>query len=465
MAARRTTAVRGKWVLTFDAGRPVLLENRYVVIEGDVIAGIARRKPAVDRVIEPPEGLVLPGLINLHNHCIASVLFRGVTEDMETVDFATELVYRVLFPLGNVAQERLSQADMKAVVKLALLELVKGGTTTLMETFRNGLVSTFDAAREMGLRFYAAPYVFSSRPLNVDAGGEPTYKAEDRGQADIARAIELFREHDGSANGRIRVAIAPHGVDTCGPDVLRGVRQAADQLGCLITIHLSQSLGEAEVTRQRYGKSPTEYLESVGLLGPDLLAAHCIRATDSDLDRLKAADVTVVNCPQTFARGGTFAPFWRFAGRGIRTTLGTDGYCMDFVSEIRTAGLVSKLEAGQSGVATAEQLIRAATLDGATALRRTDLGRIAEGARADLVIADLSQPHFQPVSDPLRTFLWNGRGSDVWGSMVDGRMLVEKKRFRLSDETQIVRAGVAAVQKLWRTKEARAILASAHPPR
>ena len=117
MAARRTTAVRGKWVLTFDAGRPVLLENRYVVIEGDVIAGIARRKPAVDRIIEPPEGLVLPGLINLHNHCIASVLFRGVTEDMETVDFATELVYRVLFPLGNVAQERLSQADMKAVVK------------------------------------------------------------------------------------------------------------------------------------------------------------------------------------------------------------------------------------------------------------------------------------------------------------------------------------------------------------
>jgi cytosine/adenosine deaminase-related metal-dependent hydrolase len=81
------------------------------------------------------------------------------------------------------------------------------------------------------------------------------------------------------------------------------------------------------------------------------------------------------------------------------------------------------------------------------------------------VIADLAKPHFQPVSDPLRTFLWNGRGSDVWGSMVDGRMLVEKGRFRLSDEAAIVRAGAAAVRKLWRTKEAQAILASAHPTR
>jgi cytosine/adenosine deaminase-related metal-dependent hydrolase len=138
---------------------------------------------------------------------------------------------------------------------------------------------------------------------------------------------------------------------------------------------------------------------------------------------------------------------------------------MDFVSEIRAAGLVSKLEAGKSGVATAAQLIRAATLDGATALRRNDLGRIAEGARADLVIADLAKPHFQPVSDPLRTFLWNGRGSDVWGSMVDGRMLVEKGRYRVSNEAEIVRAGVAAVRKLWRTKEAQVILASAHPAR
>ena len=113
MAARRTTAVRGKWVLTFDAGRPVLLENRYVVIEGDVIAGIARRKPAVDRVIEPPEGLVLPGLINLHNHCIASVLFRGVTEDMETVDDVPDKTFGDIFEMQKRAAFTRKRAQKK----------------------------------------------------------------------------------------------------------------------------------------------------------------------------------------------------------------------------------------------------------------------------------------------------------------------------------------------------------------
>jgi cytosine/adenosine deaminase-related metal-dependent hydrolase len=461
MGKPKTTAVRGKWVLAFQEGRPTILEDRYVVVEGSTIAGIARRKPAADRVIEAPEALVLPGLLNLHNHCISAVLFRGLTEDMESASYGTELVYRLLLPLGDLAQDKLTRAEMKAVVKLGLLEIVKGGTTTLMEVFRNRQVATFEAAQEMGLRVYAAPYVFSAHAAGVGSDGRPVYQAEDRGEADVARVRALFREHDGSADGRIRVAFAPHGADTCGPDTLLAVHRAADELGSLVTIHLSQSATEAETIRSRHGKSPTEYLESVGLLGPGLIAAHCVYATESDLARLKATDSTVVSCPLTFARGGMFAPFWRFASKGLRTTLATDGYCMDFVSEIRAAGFVSKLEAGKSGVATAADLIRAATLAGAAALRRHDLGRIAKGARADLVIADLSQPHFQPVSDPLRTFVWNGRGSDVWGVMVDGRMLVEKGRFRLGDEEEIVRAGARAVRKLWRSKEAEEIIARA----
>jgi cytosine/adenosine deaminase-related metal-dependent hydrolase len=462
MATPRTTAVRGKWVLTFEADRPIILEDRYVVVEGNTIAGVARRKPAVDRVIHPPEALVLPGLLNLHNHCTTAVPFRGLTEDIETTSYGTELVYRVLFPLHNLIHDRLSRGDMKAVLKLALLELIKGGTTTLLESFRNSQLAFFEAAREIGLRVYAAPLVFSFHAAGVGADGRPVYKEEDRGALDLAQAIELHKQHDGSAGDRIRVALAPHGTDTCGPETLRAVRRAADELGALITIHLSQSQSEAETIRRRHGKSPTEYLESVGLLGPDLIAAHCLYASDTDLARLKAADATIVSCPLTFARGGVFAPFWRFVSRGLRTVLGTDGYCMDFVSEIRAAGLISKLDAGKSGVATAADVIRAATLHGARALRRDDLGRIVEGARADLVIADLSRPHFQPVSDPLRTFVWNGRGSDVWGVMVDGRMLIEKGRFRIGDESEIVRAGASAVRRLWRTKEAQDIIARAH---
>ena len=459
MSDAKTTAIRGQWILGADESGPVVVRERWVVVEGDRIAAVSASRPAaVDHLVEMEQALVLPGLLNLHNHTTSSVLFRGLTEDLATTTFASELVYGLLLPLGDLATEKLSEAELAAVLRLGFLEIVKGGTTTLMEMFRNRQGVTFEVAREMGLRFYGAPYLFSSTVAEVDSKGAPVYEAGEGGAADLARCMALRERHDGAANGRIRFALGPHGADTCEPDLLREVRRSADALGCPITIHLAQSLPEIEVLERRHGKSPGEYLDDLGLLGPDLLAAHCIYADDADLARLKRRDTTVVNCPRTFARGGVTAPFHRFAERGLRTVVATDGYCMDLVGELRAAGLVSKLHAGRSGVSSARELLDAVTRRAAEALGRDDLGRISPGARADLVVVDMAKPHLQPVSDPLRTFAGNALGSDVAALMVDGRMLVEDARYLLADEREIVRAGAAAVQALWQTGEARAII-------
>lgn len=453
MSEAKSWAIRAKWALAIEDGRPAVLAERWIVVEGDRIAAVAKGRPrGVDRVLEANEALVLPGFLNLHNHCMASVPLRGLSEDIETTSYASELVYGLLMPFGDFATEHLSPQEIGSIVKLGLLELVKGGTTTLMEMFRNPQEVTFQAARDMGLRFYGAPYVFSSDKLSLSADGKPVYaeRAASTPEPHLRRCLALGEKYDGLDGGRIRFALGPHGADTCGPDLLREVRKKADALRCPIAIHLAQSREEVEVLDRRYGKTPAEYLAGAGLLGPDLIVAHCIYAPDDDLDRLKAAGATVANCPLTFARGGVYAPFHRFAERGLRTVIATDGYCMDMVGEMRCAGFISKLHAGRSGATTAWELIRAATLSGAEALQRPDLGRIQPGAKADLVVIEMAKPHLQPVSDPIKTFVWNGSGADVWAVVVDGRLLVEGGRFQLADEAEIMREANRAIHRLWR---------------
>jgi cytosine/adenosine deaminase-related metal-dependent hydrolase len=459
MAEAKTTAVRGRYVWAVDGGRPTVLRDRYVVVEGDTIAAVSKDRPAgADHVIELEEAFVLPGLLNLHNHITSSVLFRGITEDRPAAS-ATDLVYNLLMPLGDLATEKLPEPDLRAVIEIGMLELIKGGTTTLLEMFRIQQEVIFQVARDMGLRLYAAPYLFSTSKLTLGPDGMPKYEARESDARGLDRWKTLFRTYDGAADGRIRVALGPHGTDSCGPDLLREVRKTADEFGCPITIHLSQTRAEMELIQRRYGKTPEEYLEHVGLLGPDLLVAHCVESSDAGLDLLRRTNTTVVSCPLTYARQGQFAPFGRFRRRGLRTVLGTDGYRMDLVGEMRQAGFVSKLYAGDSAGATASELVHATTAAGAEALGRSDLGRIAPGARADLVVIDMARPHLQPVSDPLRTLVWNASGADVSAVMVGGRLLVEHGRYLLGDEGEIVRRGARAARKLWDMAEAVGITA------
>lgn len=463
MTAPDSIAVHGRWVLVHEDGGPRIVADRWVLVEGGRIAAVVAGRPAAARTIDRRDALVLPGLLNLHHHCFSEMLVRNRTEDHASEAFETSLVYGLLMPISRIGAETMSPADRRDAARLGLLQVLKGGATTLMEPFRNGFAEIFDAAEDMGIRFYGAPYLFSTADPRLGSDGRMQYRSaggNDDGAADLERWVELHRAWNGRAGDRIRVTLSPHATDTCGPDLLREVRRKADALGCEITIHVAQSLGELEQIRQRYGREPAEYLEWVGLLGPDLLAAHCLHASDADLDRLRRHGATVLNCPRTFARGGRMAPFDKFARRGVRTVVGTDGYANDIAGELTAAGTISKLFAGNSGVTTARDLIRAVTLDAAAALRRDDLGRIAPDARADLTVVDLGKAHYQPVSDPLRAFVWMGRG-DVSTVIVDGRIVVDGGRYELGDEDAIVAAGVAAVERVWNRDDVQAMLARA----
>jgi len=450
-----TTVVRGGWVLGLEGGAPRLLRDHSVVVEGGRIAAIvAGDAGPADVRVDAPDGLVLPGFLNLHAHSLNARIFRGLVDDARQDPATGGAVYGILMPVAELVGRELSAAELGALARLGLLDLVLSGVTTVADMFRPEQTVVFEAAAAIGLRLYAFPYLFSQRPV---APGLPAAEppAEDVGAA-LARSAELIRRFDHGAGGRIRVGLGPHGTDTCSPALLRAVREAATAHGWPISLHLAQSPSEVEASHRRHGCGPVEHLGRLGLLGPDLLAAHCLYATDDELDLLARSGATVVNCPLVYARWGVPAPFHRFTARGVRTAIGTDQE-RDYVVELRTAGLLSKLHARQAHVASAGALVRAATLTGAEALGRPDLGQIAPGARADLVVVDLGRPHLTPVFDPLQSLVWHGTGADVATVLVDGEVLVHEGRFVRGDEAAIRQEAAAAIERVWALAAARGL--------
>jgi cytosine/adenosine deaminase-related metal-dependent hydrolase len=308
----------------------------------------------------------------------------------------------------------------------------------------------------MGIRFYGAPYLFSTSDAKAGADGVVHYAGDD-GAADLATWDALHQRWNGRGDGRIALAMSPHATDTCGPDLLRACAARARELGVPITTHLAQSRAEVETIGRRHGgRTPTEYLDWLGLLAPDLLAAHCIASTDEDLKLMAARGAAVLNCPRVFARSGVSAAFSRFAEHGVRTVVGTDGYNMDLLGELNAASMISKITAQRADAANAPELIDAVTATAANLIKRPDLGIIARGATADLTVVDMTHPHLRPLFDPRRALIALANRANVDQVIVNGRQLINAGRYVLGDEAAIVAAGTAAIEKIWDLPEAQA---------
>ncbi len=454
-----TVAVFGSYVLTRREGAQEVLRDRWVLIEGDRIAAVTPSRPAADEVYDAPGRFVLPGLMNLHNHCFSEAVARTHTEDGNGRKGNASIVYTVLLPLTKQGAEILSPAERLDIARLGILQLLKGGATAVMEPFRNTIPEMFDAAEEMGIRFWGAPYLFSTSDAKAGPDGQVRYAGDD-GAADLDTWNALHARWDGRAEERIHVAMSPHATDTCGPDLLRACAARARELGVPITTHLAQSAAEVATIGARYdGRTPAEYLDWLGLLAPDLMAAHCIASTNDDLRLMAARGASVLNCPRVFARTGTTAAFGRFREHGVRTLVGTDGYNMDLLGELSAAATISKIAAGRPDVATAPELIDAVTSEAASCLGRADLGCIAPGAKADLTVVDLSHPMLQPLHDPRRGLLALANRADIDLVVVDGRVLVAGGRYLAGDEAAMAAAGAAAIGRIWALPEAQAAFA------
>jgi cytosine/adenosine deaminase-related metal-dependent hydrolase len=451
-----TIAIFGSYVLSRKDGAQEVLRDHWVLLEGSRIAAVTADRPSADQMFDKPGRFVLPGLLNMHNHCFSEAVARTHTEDGNGRRNNQSIVYTVLLPLTKRGAELLSPSERLAIARLGILQLLKGGVATVMEPFRNTIPEMFDAAEEMGIRFYGAPYLFSTSDAKAGPDGVVRYAGDD-GQADMDIFNALYDRWNGRGDGRIGLAMSPHATDTCGPDLLRACAARARELDIPITIHLAQSQAEIATIGARYdGRSPAEYLDWLGLLAPDLLGAHCLASSDDDLKLMATRGATVLNCPRVFARSGVTAAFSRFAGHGVRTVVGTDGYNMDFLGELNAASMISKIVSGRADVANAPDLIEAVTVTAAGLIKRPDLGVILPGATADLTVVDLTHPHLQPLFDPRRALIALANRANIDQVIVDGRVLIDAGQYVHGDEAAITAAGSAAIGRIWDLPEAQA---------
>ena len=461
--SQQLTAVRARWTLL---PRPVggleVAEGVTVLVRGNRIADVVRRPFGghVDQRIELPSGVLLPGFVNLHNHAINGPIFRGIVDDVVEQDrpgvVADNIVYSLLLPVGDLAGEVLSDDELLAVYRLAMLELLRSGTTSVLDMPRAAHHWIIDAATELGLRAFVAPYVFSAPGRGVDSGGRPRYVDIDE-DTSLEAVLAVADKYDEGPGGRIRVGFGPHATDTCSPHLLGRISDLARERDTFVSIHVAQSRLEVDEVRRRRGRTPVEYLEEIGILGPRTVAAHCVYVEDGDLALLRESGSTIAHCPLTFARSGVTVSLDRFHRHQVRTGIGTDAYSFDYLAELRAAGFVAKLTSRDSGAATADALLRAATETGASAIA-DDLGTIARGQLADLVGVDLTAPHVQPVRDPMRNLVWNATSADISLVMVDGRALMQGGEVAGVDQHRIVTEAATAVDRLWRQAETAGVL-------
>ncbi len=409
-------------ILTMD-GKRTLYENGTVVILGDLIAAVG----GPDLVYEAKEtidaggDIVMPGMINLHNH-IPMVAFRGLGED--GVD---DRLFKFFFPLEK---ELLSRDLIRIASRHAAIELALSGVTLVTDMYYHEDEVARSVA-EVGIRGVLGETVI----------GFPVVDAEEPwGGLEYAEGfIEEWKGHD-----LVIPAVAPHAPYTVPPEWLVKSRELAERLDVPILMHMAEFAHEKRLIQERFGtirdeQSIVEYLDEVGFLCDKLMAAHTIYVDEDDMETLKRLDVGVSHNPKANSRGTSgMSPAWEMFQKDLDIGLGTDGPMssnqMDVLNVMHQAQGVARFLGQDSTRFTPYELVYMATMGGARALDMEEtIGSIEVGKQADLLIVDVDAPNMQPNYDPYATLALSAYPENVQTTIVDGKIVVRDREVQTVD--------------------------------
>lgn len=388
-------------------------------------------------VIDGRGKLLMPGLVNLHTH-LPMTLLRGLAEDVDLQGFLA----RVWAAEGAVMDEE----TVELGATLGALESLLGGCTTQLDMYFHH-EAAHRGAVAAGSRHVIGPVFF-------DFPGPDGLEWEQR--LDRMRAWPAALEATGGPE--VPLAAMPHSTYTCGPDhlaeVVTTLRETAGTAGAhrtLLTTHVSENAAENADVAERYAATPTEVLAGAGWLDGDvpLVVGHGVHLSPSDVGALAAAGAAVGHCPGSNLKLASGALAWEDTrARGLRVGLGTDGCSssndLDLWQAMRQAALLARLTSGRPDVASAHEVLRAATIEGARALGLGDLvGSVEVGKRADLVLLDLERPHLTPVHDVPALLVFAAGRADVTDVLVDGEVVVRDGRSTRVDTPRLLAAARA----------------------
>jgi 5-methylthioadenosine/S-adenosylhomocysteine deaminase len=454
------TLIEGGWVVAHNGQSHEVHERGSVVIDDDKIvhAGGPYQGP-VDTTISARDKLVSPGFINTHVHS-AGGGGDYLLLDMAKNDYRTANYMSFAAPLkGKMTPP---PADAVAALRtFTFLHALRNGTTTVIDV--GGLRGDWEGyARlvdDLGLRVYASP-PFRDRDTYMDAKGRLTYEEDVAvGQARLREAVDFVRKYDGSAQGRLRGMLNAAQVETCSEPLLRAGKDAARELRVPIHTHAGGNLIEFQRIMEEYRKTPVQFLADIGFLDERTLLGHVVFTTahawprypfGDDLRVLAATGATVGHCPYKYAKMAmTLQSFQRYLEAGVNLAIGTDTYPMDIVAELRWASMLAKITDANYQAGLPRDVFNAATLGGCRFLGRTDLGRLAPGAKADVLVINLDQLGAPVYADPIKALVEGASGRDVDTVIVDGKVLVQGGRTTRVDEDEVYAKARAATATYW----------------
>jgi 5-methylthioadenosine/S-adenosylhomocysteine deaminase len=411
-----STVIRNATILTLNDAFDVV-EGAVVVTDGRIVSVGPEPRDHPHPTIDARGGYLLPGFVQTHVH-LCQTLFRSSADDMPLLEW----LRRRVWPLEAAHTPR----TLRAATRLAATELLLSGTTTAltMETVHDTDV-VFDELAAIGLRATVGKCM-------MDFDDEVPSRLREVTRESLDESLALRHRWHGAANGRLRAAFAPRFAVSCSRELLEAVAALAAAEGALVHTHASESRDEIEVVRRLSGGlSNLEYLADTGLAGPHLCAAHCVWVDESEQALLAERAVKVMHCPGSNLKlGSGVAPVVEMRKRGISVSLGADGAAcnnrLDMFDEMRLAATLQAMRLGP-GALTARDTVWMATREGAHALGLDrDIGSIAAGKCADLILIDRERPHLAPDLDPYSTIVYAARGTDVRMTMVDGEVLVSE---------------------------------------
>ncbi|MFD6288801.1 amidohydrolase [Streptomyces sp. NPDC060205] len=420
-AATADLLVHGGDVLTVDEAGTIVPDGAVAVRDGEIVevgpAEDLRARYADAESLDASGCLVLPGLVNAHTH-LAMTLLRGRADDVTLQGFLERVI--------RWESELLSPENVATAIRVAIAESVRAGVTSALDMYWFHEAAE-QVAREAGWRLHTGP-TFMDVPDPADG-----IAYEDR-LAWARRDLAGRTPRPGT-----RPVLFAHSAYTLSPEQLTEIAALAREFGALLHIHAAENATEVATVEVRYGKRPVELLDSLGLLGPDLLLAHTVDLTGAEIAALARTGTSVAHCPVSNLKLGCgIAPVPRLLSAGVTVGLGTDGAVssntLDMLRSLGLAALVHKADGDPTAVG-AEQAVRMATIEGARALGLdARLGSLEAGKRADLIVLDLTGPHLAPRHDPWSTLAYAARADDVRDTVVDGRVLMRGRTLTTLDE-------------------------------
>lgn len=421
---REDLLIRAGWLVTVDeAGNVVTRKDQVVACSrGEMVyagepAGLPQDFHA-QRTIDARDGVVMPGMVNSHNHA-AMTLLRGYADDMPLMDWLQEKVLP--------AEARLTGEDIYWGTLLAIAEQFRSGITTFADMYFF-MDQVAQASVEAGARAYLCRGLIGTMP-----GAEQG----------LQEGVAFVERWHGAAGGTITASLGPHAPYTCPDAFIQEVLAEARRLDAGVQIHLAETETEVEQIRAEKGMSPIAWAAQQGILDRPVLAAHCVHLDADDIKLLAETGTAVSHNPVSNLKlASGIAPVAELLAAGVRVALGTDGACstnqLNLFDHMRLAAILQKARTGNAAVVDAADVFRMATVEGAAACRLEKVGRIAQGWRADLVVVDLTAPHMSPHHDILSLLVYSARPEDVRAVVVDGRPVMVDRELVTLDEARII---------------------------